>query len=357
MDRLPDFIGTERLPLAFELMHSLIDSSSFSQLHESTEQVLERIFETDHVALCLMNPELPTGFEWKARTTGLFLQGYYQWFQSDFVFRQLSRAPNTALSDTEMLAGRKLESTETYRRSREADLRLRRVLSVLIVPQSQQGQGAVALYRDRARPFSEAHRRLLQWFTPSLTSAFQNVMRFASLGFRHQLLEMLSHQTSASLVLTEQGREILRTQPVSPLLDKWFQCSGIPQEWVERLKELVRAGTPLPGRDTWSTHRPDEDLKVTFQRLPRVEGRQFWEVRMEEYRLLPEAWRRLLTPRQIEVATCLVREGCDDEELARLLKGNRARYSAQTVKKHLQAIYDAVGADSRVNFVSRALRP
>lgn len=362
MDRMPNFTRREQL-LAFELMHAFIDSWTFSQLHESTEAGLAKLFQADHVALCLMNPEFPTGFEWKTGETGPFLQGYYQWFRDDFVFRRLSRELNTALSDTEMLQGQKLENTETYRRSREAHLRLRHVLAVLIAPESQESRGAVALYSDRAKPFSEEHRRFLQWFTPYLKSAFQNVMRFASLGFRHQLLEVLSHQTSASLVLTEQSREILRTAPVTPLLEKWFSPSslnqsGIPKEWVERLTELVRAdGNPVPGRDTWRTHRPDEDLKVTFNRLPRVEGRQLWEVRMEEFMLLPEGWRGLLTERQIEVANCLLREGCDDEELARLLKGGREEFSVETVKKHLQAIYKRVGADGRADFISRALRP
>ncbi len=362
MNSMPNF-SLQLQSLAFELMHALIDSWTFSQLHESTEHGLAKIFRADHVALCLMNPELPTGFEWKARATGPFLQGYHKWFQDDFVFRRLSRELNTALSDTEMLQGQKLENTETYRHSREAHLRLRHVLAVLIAPEGQEGRGAVALYSDHAKPFSDERRQVLQWFTPYLKSAFQNVMRFASLSFRQHLLEALSLQPSACLVLTEQSREVLRTATVTPLLEKWFSPSslnpsGIPQEWVERLTELVRAhGNPVPGRDIWRSARPDEDLKVTFKRLPRIEGRQLWEVRMEELMLLPERWRRLLTRRQSEVATCLLREGCDDEELARLLKGKRDKFSVQTVRTHLKSIYKRVGADGRADFISRALRP
>ncbi|ATB34658.1 helix-turn-helix transcriptional regulator [Cystobacter fuscus] len=359
---LPDFNKKQHL-LAYELMHAFLDSWTLSELHESTEADLARLFQADHVALCLMDPSLPTGFDWKARETASFLQGYYQWFQEDFVFQWLSRQPNTALSDTEMLRGEKLENTETYRRSRQAHLRLRHVLSVLISPESQQGQGAVALYSDRSKPFSEEHRLILQWFTPFLKSAFHNVMRLASLGFRQQLLEALAHQTSASLVLTEQSRELLRTAPVTPLLEKWFSRSslnlaGIPRDWVERLTELVRTERdPVPGRDTWRSNRPGEELKVTFRRLPRLENGRFWEVTMEEFMLLPREWLRILTPRQIEVATCLVREGCDDEELTRLLKGEREKYSVETVKTHLRAIYKRVGAEGRTDFISRALRP
>ncbi|MFY0582545.1 hypothetical protein ACN28S_57115 [Cystobacter fuscus] len=359
---LPDFNKKQHL-LAYELMHAFLDSWTLSELHESTEAGLARLFQADHVALCLMDPALPRFFDWKAGEPGPFLQGYYQWYQQDFVFQQLTRQPNTALSDTEMLRGEKLENTETYRRSRQAHLRLRHVLSILISPESQQGQGAVALYSDGSKPFSEERRLILQWFMPFLKSAFQNVMRLASLGFRQQLLEALAHQTSASLVLTEHSREVLRTAPVTPLLEKWFSRSaldlaGIPRDWVERLTELVRTErNPVPGRDTWRISRPGEELKVTFRRLPRLENGRFWEVTMEEFMLLPREWLRLLTRRQIEVATCLVREGCDDEELTQLLKGGREKYSVETVKTHLRAIYKRVGADGRADFISRALRP
>jgi DNA-binding CsgD family transcriptional regulator len=363
MDRLPNLTGKKQ-SLAFELMHAFIGSWTLSELHESTEEALAKLFQADHVALCLMNPELPTGFDWKARTTGPFLQGYYQWFQEDFVFRRLSREFNTALSDTQMLRGQKLENTETYRRSREANLRLRHVLAVLIASERQEeGRGAVALYSDRAAAFSEEHRLVLQWLTPFLKSAFQNVTRFSSLEFRHRLLESLSLQTSASLVLTEQAKELFRTAPVTPLLEKWFEPSeltppGIPRAWGERLAELVRTeAAPAPGQDTWKRHGPEADLKVTFRRLPAVEHRRLWELKVEELTLLPEAWRTLLTPRQLEVATCLLREGCTNEELARLLQGNRKAFSVQTVKKHLDAIYRKVGADGRADFISRALRP
>ncbi|ATB28659.1 hypothetical protein [Melittangium boletus] len=361
MNRMPTF--NEQEWLAFELMHALIDSWTFSQLHESTETGMVKLFGADHVALCLMSPEMPTGFHWKARTTGHFLQDYYQWYQDDFVFRQLSRQPNTALSDTEMLEGQKAEDTETFRRSREADLRLRHVLAVLIAPESQEGQGAVALYKDTPKPFSEDQTRFLQMLTHPIKSAFQNVMRYTSLSARHQLLEALSNQASACLVLTEHGKEILRTEPVTPLLERWFPCSalnasGIPHEWVERLTELVRVdGRSDPGRHTWRAQGLDADLKVTFHRMPRMERGQFWEIRVEEFILLPHEWRRRLTRRQVEVALCLLRERCTDEELARLLKGNRKTFSAQTVKKHLQAIYKRVGADDRIDFMTRALSP
>ena len=362
MSLMPNFKAREQA-LAFELARALIDSWSFSQLFESTEKGLEKLFQADHVALCLMNSELPTGFEWKARETGLFLRDYHRWFQSDFVFRGLSLEPGTALSDTQLLKGQKLEDTETYRLSREAHLRLRHVLSVLLAPEGQQGRGAVALYSDRIKPFPEDRRCILQWFTPFLQSGFQSVMRFSSLDRHNQLLESLSAQASPVLVLTDASREKRRSASVTPLLEKWFSRSdlnslGIPTEWVERVAELVRTeNNPVPGRDTWSRHRPNEDLKVTFTRLPSLQEGRFWEVRMEEVMLLPMKWRCLLTPREIEVASCLLREGCSDEELARLLKGDREEFSVKTVKKHLQTIYKKVGADGRADFITRSLRP
>ncbi|HZH76551.1 MAG TPA: hypothetical protein VEY88_10990, partial [Archangium sp.] len=137
-----------------DLTCGLVESQSLAQFQERTESLLAKLFHADHVAFCRMHPELPTGFEWKASTTGHFLQSYHQWYQDDFVFRWLTQHPNTAARDTEMLRGRKVEETETYRRSRESHLGLQHVLAVLLAPEHQVGSGAVALYSERARPFS-----------------------------------------------------------------------------------------------------------------------------------------------------------------------------------------------------------
>lgn len=340
-----------------ELMHALIRSSSFSQLHESTEPLLTNLFQADHVALCRMSPELPTGFEWKALTTGHFLQSYYKWFPEDFVFQRLSSEPNTAMSDTEMLRGGRLEDTETFRRSRESDLRLRHVLAVLLAPPQQMTSGAVALYSDRLKPFPVEKRRLLQDLTPCLTAAFQNVTRFGGLSVHIEMLEGLLRQEGVqAIVMDVQGREIFRTGTVTGLIEAWFpsssdrRVSGLPLVWRERLTALMkRGGIPDSSRDVLRLDGGLRALTVNFARLP-IEGHELYVVRMKESVLTPEAWRSQLSPKLFEVAIRVAR-GMSNEAIALdLVK------SEYTVKTQLKDVFRKLKVSNRKELIARALR-
>lgn len=342
-----------------DLTCGLVESQSLAQLQERTESLLTKLFQADHVAFCRMHPELPTGFDWKASTTGHFLQSYYQWYQDDFVFNWLSRHPNTALSDTEMLRGRKLEETETYRRSRESHLGLQHVLAVLLAPEHQMGSGAVALYSERARPFSAESRRLLQGLTPALSGAFQNFARFGALSSHNQLLEeMLRQEGTHAIVLDAQRREFFRTLPVTSLLENWFSLradrdeGGIPRAWRERMDAFM-AGSALlnPATYSWREQRGMSTLEVCFTRLPRIEGRDLWELRLKEVNAIPEKWRQILTPRQFEAAALVV-QGLSDKEIAAKLG-----ITEDTAKDHVQQAYRRLEVSGRAGLIALALRP
>jgi DNA-binding CsgD family transcriptional regulator len=342
----------------FELTSGLVESQSLAQLQERTESLLVKLFQADHVAFCWMHPELPTGFDWKASTTGHFLQSYYQWYQDDFVFQWLSQHPNIAWSDTEMLRGRKLEETETYRRSRESHLGLRHVLTVLMAPEHRVGSGAVALYSDRARPFSAARRRLLQKLTPALSGAFQNFARFGALSSHNQLLEeMLRQEGANAIVLDAQRREIFRTGDATSLLEKWFPSrsdrgeGGIPRAWRDRM-DAAMAGSVLltPTAPSWWEERGLSALKVSFTRLPSINGRSLWELRLKEIHVIPEEWRQMLTPRQFEAAA-LVLQGLADKEIA-----GRLGITEDTAKEHIQAAYKTLTVSGRAGLFGLARR-
>jgi DNA-binding CsgD family transcriptional regulator len=341
-----------------DLTRGLVESQSLAQLQERTESLLAKLFHADHVAFCRMHPELPTGFDWKASTTGHFLQSYYQWYQNDFVFRWLSQHPNIALSDTEMLRGRKLEETETYRRSRESHLGLRHVLAVLLAPEHQVGSGAVALYSERARPFSAESRRLLQGLTPALSGAFQNFARFGALSSHNQLLEeMLRKEGTKAIVLGTQRRELFRTEAVTPLLENWFPSrsdrdeGGIPRAWRERMDAFMAGGILRnPPTDSWREERGLSALEVSFTRLPIIEGRDLWELQLKEVHVVPEKWRQLLSSRQFEAAALVV-QGLADKEIA-----DKLGITEDTAKDHIHRAYRRLNVSGRAALIALALR-
>ncbi len=331
-----------------DLTCGLVESRSLAQFQERTESILTRLFDADHVAFCQMHPDLPTGFEWRASTTGHFLQSYYQWYQDDFVFQSLSRNPNTAWSDLEMLRGRKLHDTETWRRSRESSLDLRHVLAVLLMSEHQVGSGAVALYSDRVRAFSATKQRLLQQLTPALSGAFQNFARFGALSAHGQLMEELLRQEGAhAIVLDARRRECFRTGAVTSLLERWFPSrsdrdeGGLPRAWRERMDAFLAGSalvtsTPL----VWREERGNSSLEARFTRLPRIEGRDLWELQLKELHALPEAWRRILTPKQFEVAT-LIAQGLSNQDIATALAIKEG-----TVKDHVEAAFERLNVTS-----------
>jgi len=350
-----------RLPqqMFLDLTCGLVESQSLMQLQERTESLLKKLFQADHVAFCRMHPELPTGFDWKASTTGHFLQSYYQWYQDDFVFRWLSQHPNIASSDTEMLRGRKLEETETYRRSRESHLGLQHVLAVLLAPEHQVGSGAVALYSERTRSFSAESRRLLQRLTPALSGAFQNFARFGALSSHDQLLEeMLRQEGTHAIVVDVQRREFFRTGAITSLLENWLPLRsdrdewGIPRAWRERMDAFMAESVLLSSTThSWREERGVNALEVCFTRLPGIEGRDLWELRMKEVHAIPEKWRQILTPRQFEAAALVV-QGLADKEIA-----SKLGITEDTAKEHVQKAYKNLNVSGRAGLIALALRP
>ncbi|QSQ19180.1 response regulator transcription factor [Pyxidicoccus parkwayensis] len=342
-----------------ELMGGLVESQSLAQFQEYTESLLAQLFQADHVAFCWMHPEVPTGFDWRASTTGHFLRTYFRWFQNDFVFQWLSRHPNTAASDMEMLRGGRLEETETYRRSRESHLRLRHVLAVLLSSEHRRGSGAVALYTEGAKPFSAKRRLLLQELSPALSGAFQNFARFGALSEHNQLLEeLLRQEGTLAIVLDAQGRDFFRTDAITSLLERWFPSRsdrddwGIPKAWRERIDAFMKGGvlsTSIPR--VWREQRGMSVLEACLTRLPRINGREQWELRLKEVHAVPEMWRQRLSGRQFEAAALVV-QGLSDKEVA-----NQLGITEDTAKDHVHQAYRKLGVSSRAGLIALALRP
>ncbi|ATB32913.1 LuxR C-terminal-related transcriptional regulator [Melittangium boletus] len=348
-------------PLVKELSAALRESLHFSELYESSERALRELFQTEHIALCMSNPDKPTAYDWRTKTTGALFRDHSAWGPPrDFVLQGVTTNPNEAMRDTDILRGGKVEDTQTYLICRANGLPFRRVISMLVTTLEQGVHGGITLYSERRDPFSVRHKHLLQEFQHEWASAFRNIWRYSNVTSRNQLLEEFHLRESTSLVLNSRGKEELRTKGVSALLKSWFDSSalndeGIPFAWMERLATLVKAdGRVAPKLYSLRHSDSNGELKVEFIECPRLGGWQLWELKLQDTRrsqLIPEKWLPHLTPRQWQIVNGVI-HGDSNKTIA-----TDMGITDDTVKKQLNKVYKKLGCDSRTDLTSRALRP
>lgn len=335
--------------LALEWVDALQFAQSLADVQRVSERPFAELLGADYSAICLSSRDDPSRYDWETRLSGPLLSDYAHWAHKDFVLNAVRLRPNVALNDVEMLQGQAVEDTFTYRMSRERGLRLKHVMSVGIVRPGEPWHGGLTLYNER-KPFLARRQRLLDWVRVRVENSFWNIRRFGD-AHRGQLLEVLSGQEGASLVLTPRGVEKARTSQATALLLRRFGSARVPSGWLERLA-LLEASRDGARGDLLTLEEPGPDaaLHVRFIRLPPVEGRTYWEVSFREHaNALPRGWREVLTPRQIEVANLLL-QGYSNQEIVDALG-----CGLETVKVHVRDIRRAVGADHRMDFVVRAL--
>jgi DNA-binding CsgD family transcriptional regulator len=341
-----------------EFAYAWVDELQFAQSLADVQAISERpfskVFQADYSAICLSLRGDPTQYEWQTRMSAPLLADYSSWAHEDFVLNAVMKNPNVPLRDTDMLRGEKVENTYTFRLSRERGMRLKHVLSVGIVRPGETWHGGITLYSER-RPFPKRRQALLEWARRRIENSFWNIRRFAD-AHRGQLLEIISGQSHAALVLTPLAEDALRTPHAAKVLERWFTPSElgpfrVPLVFSERLTRLVKMQGEADA-DARLMECPGRDgtLRVEFNRLPPVNGRSYWELKMREIpHPLPRAWRERLSTREIDIAIHLL-QGGQNEDIA-----ESAGCAVGTVKKHLGRIYRKVGADSRADFISRAL--
>ncbi len=92
-------------------------------------------------------------------------------------------------------------------------------------------------------------------------------------------------------------------------------------------------------------------LDASFLPMTRRFGRAAWVMHLEERAFglaLPDEWRAALTPREQEVAGAVLK-GWDNR-----LIGAELGCSPNTVKKHLQNVFDKLGVGDRAALLVRA---
>jgi DNA-binding CsgD family transcriptional regulator len=286
------------------------------------------------------------------------LKYYSDWVTKDFVFQATFAQPNRVLSTPEMLRGQTLDAQETRQRSVEAGLDLKQVMAALLMEEQQGLKGGLAVYSERDRPFPERSQRLLQWLVPAIHRAVSHVQKIHAQGLELDLLKAGAVEAGALLVLTSWGREMVRTNAATRLLEKWFARSdrtpqGIPKAWVDRVAKLARVQGVIPPALLEDVRDENgEQLQVTFSLSTILwAGNPLWQVRIvERPHWLREDWLALLTQAEREVADG-VHEGLSNEDIA-LKRGK----SPQTVKTQLQSIYRKTGTMSRTQLLAEGRR-
>ncbi|MBN9687595.1 MULTISPECIES: helix-turn-helix transcriptional regulator [unclassified Corallococcus] len=349
---------SRELRLIREMEKRLRNVRTFEDIYAAIQQVMECICRADHLAVGFTHADGSRGLEWVAPTVQPLLAGYSPWAPRCFVYQYALDRPNKAAREPQMLAGRPLESTETYERSRAAGLKLRHVLATLLFETRRKFKGGLAMYRDTARAFTDRDEALLQAFIPLINDAVSTVQYIEAKGFKADLLAALSMESWPGMVLNAVGRRIEETGTSRAVVNQWFRPNelshDVPKEWVQYVKWLSSLdGLLLPTEKPFADRKRGlNTLKVSFRASTVLRpGCTLWEVRIrEELHWMREDWSRKLSPRQIQVAD-LMKKGARDEDIAQDLN-----LKLNTAKEHAKAVYRKTGAEGRLDLVTRGQR-
>jgi DNA-binding CsgD family transcriptional regulator len=230
-----------------------------------------------------------------------------------------------------------------------------------MVASDRRWHAGINLYRARRGAFSMHERDVLQRLRSPLANTIRNCKLFADTSQTSSLLDAILRQRGYEAVLVSPtGRELARTDGATSLIERWFapterDRSGIPHAALKALRETLERGVaqhalelPLP---TLGRALPDgSELQVLLTPVPHGSQGLFWALVLQEARWVPEAWRDVLTAKEYDVASLIVR-GFDNRSIADTLKCEPA-----TVKKHAQRIFDKLGVPSRAALCHLASR-
>jgi DNA-binding CsgD family transcriptional regulator len=338
---------TQRLILDFhEALGSSLDLRS---VLDAAFPILARLIPVDCGALCVSNPARAGGYDWATVDFPLdWFSAYVDMEPHDFVRRSVIAKPNVVLRDSEMLSRADLEANMMYQRAREAGAPLEQVMSVMLDLNASWHAG-ITLYRGRRRPFSNAHRALLQQITPLVGNAVRNCKLFAEESRRGDLLDaILRRKNIEYIVMSPKITPTTRTDGIASLVARWFAPAelnrfGVPVELVKILRRIALihergAAEPL----VWTRSGAGGVLlRVEFAPIPESAPRTAWAIVFQETGKMPTAWKHVLTRTELKVALRILL-GWDNQLIADDIDCRLA-----TVKKHIQHIFDKLGVSSR----------
>ncbi|MFY2560642.1 response regulator transcription factor [Corallococcus terminator] len=339
-----------------ELMTALTSSLDLKEVFLESYGILSRVLAADFGGLCVSKPGALGQYDWPMvqDMPQVFFDRYPEISDECFVSFAVIQQPNTVLRDSEMLSRQELWNSAMYSHCLEMDMRVERVMSVLL----DMGLGwhsGFTLYREGRKAFSEQERAFLQRLTPILARTVRNCLMLGDMVRQGDLLDQLFRHTGLeSIVLSPPNTELMRTPRSTALLHRWFPdapCGrfGLPQVLLEALEWLSRAGHRLlSGQDVLTFRRPGRSLKVTFLRLPAHPGRTPWALLFQEVFhavQVPTEWRKRLTPRELDVAERVL-NGWDNQTIAEDMGS-----SLNTLKTHLKRVFVKLAVPSRSKLI------
>ncbi|WNG55039.1 LuxR family transcriptional regulator [Archangium gephyra] len=344
--------------LTLELKDALASTLELPVVLSRVKDALFQLLPAEHAAWCVTRRGFPSDYEWVVtdRLTA-FLARYREMAGEDFVRSSGAHQPNVVFRDSEMVPREVLERSRPYQLCRELGTPLEHVMSVRL-DMRQGWHGGLTLYREQLRPFSEREQALLQRLTPFLARTVRNCRILGGMVKGRSFPKALLHQRGVEcLVLTPAFAEVQRTGRVTAWLETWFSpselgSSGLPVEWMARLAWLGRLDDVGElGSDIWERPREDRSLRVTFIRMPEQDGQRLWTLVLEERLFpipVPEAWRLLLTPREVEIVSYVLQNWFYESIAAHL------RVEQNTMDTHLKNIRRKLEVESRPHLLYKA---
>lgn len=204
--------------------------------------------------------------------------------------------------------------------------------------------GRYVVYCEGRTPFSKQEQREPQRAVPLLTGTLHRSCPLCQANTRGALFEALVRMRGTEVALLDaQGRELWRTPGVEALLYSHFSSTdawegGLPAELAGLLARLLREKPPRI-----SAKASLGSLTVTFVQLLLSCS---WAIILED--VLPAPWRGILSRREAAVAAGVL-QGWDTK-----LISSELGCSAETVKKHLQAIYRKLAVPGRAKLIALA---
>ncbi|WP_245591780.1 helix-turn-helix transcriptional regulator [Cystobacter fuscus] len=353
-------LNADKLMLRETALAALNSSLSLPQALEAVRPHLLELAQADAMALCLMDVTHSLHFKWLVPGHRIpILEEYAGLIDHDFLRAPIFARPQTVIRSSELLSRKEYERTLIYQRSRELEPRFEHIMAVLL-PIRPGSFGAFALYRHRPRAYSSQNAAVLASFTAHLMNSIRNCGHVQDITIGTNLLEELYRRPdTAFLVVEPPHHEVLRSPHAAVLLERWFtpsdlHSSGLPLPLKERLDALVdMAPDARLDKNVWVSLHADGYRTVRFIELPAPDGPRKWALLMHEIPIsipLPAEMKRKLTPREVTIATCLLRNWTNEQIAIEL------DLSFLTVKTHVRNLLAKLGIDSRADLLYQAAR-
>jgi DNA-binding CsgD family transcriptional regulator len=340
--------------LTFEFLDALTSSQNLREVLSKAYEVLSKMLAAACAPVCVS--KLGKLLEYD-RTAAQVPAGFLEQDEElaeDCVRIAVVRQPRLMLSDVDLSSCEGLECGLLLEHRRQLEMPLEHVMAVML-DMGRDWHSGFMLYRAGQHPFSERDRALVQRVAPALAKTVRNYRRPREDRSGRWVLESLLRKRGCeSLVVDPSGTELMCTGGAEALMKTWFpsherRMRKLPSMLADRLALLTGGSQPARPEDhICETGTPRHQLRVSFIPLESPAHKPIWALLMQENPYLPPDWRQKFTKREAEVASGVV-QGWDNQTIAEDLK-----CSVDTVKKHLQHIFDKVGVDQRAKLIALA---